>query len=412
MTTRFKTMAENLRNARLALRNVANEGVYISEAIDEIRTASTDTADDALNMYLRYNGAANALSQYAASLETLQSKASSARMQLANAIDDARTAMVNRDYYEDLARQPGGDSSEYIRLVQHYQGAYEAALGAQASARAQYEQAETDRDAAAQLAIDRIELAFDHSGLDDTFLDNVEGGFKKFQKWAQENLAPLLEALREAAGFLADWLTTIGLVMALIPGLQKIAAFLLTVAGVLSLVALAATLLLFIIGKESLGNVLKEVVKVAVKKLAGVVGKKVMGVLDKAVFAHPMLTGSGVNTKVITYVHDLVETTAPDILNQLFDEIGAGSGAYDFAGASEFVFDLNAPSDPAYADWNVPEPVEIAPLTIPNMPEGLDSGVVSNAVGDRWESVAVPAVRIDASVSMSRVTGPTVGVAA
>jgi hypothetical protein len=362
----YKELSRRLLDARVALRNVANENVFISDAISEVRTAATATAEDTLNVYLRYKGAADALGQYAIVLASAQTAANGARDRFAQAQSDATEAARLRDYYEELARTPGPEQQDFLRQFMHHKEAHEIAIAQEFAADAAYDQAVADRDAAAKLASSRIEFAMKLSGTNDTVWDNVEGALKNAYKFAQEYLAPVLEAIRTVAEALADALSTIGFILLFIPGLHQFGAALLTIAGVLSIVALAATALLFVLGKETLGNVIKSALKFAVKKLGGVIAKKIMGGLTNAVFSHPNFISKTLSIASIEYLLPIVTEGVGETVDTFLEMGATHFQLYENVSFStDYVVDFYGVSDSVSGDWNVPPAVETPVLNLP-----------------------------------------------
>lgn len=413
MVQRYQELSRRLLDARVALRNVANENVFISDAISEVRTAATEVAEDTFNVYLRYKGATDALSQYATALASAQVSAEGARNRFAQAQGDAIEAARLRDYYEELARTPGPEQQDFLRQFIHYQDAYEIAIGQESAARSAYDQAATDRDIAAEEAASRLDSSMKLSGLNDTIADDIAGFFEGVYKWAQEYLTPVLEAIRTIAEALADALSMIGLLLLFIPGLNQFGAALLGLASLLSIVALAATALLFVLGKESLGNLMKSALSFAVKKLGGLVAKKVVGALSHAAFSHPTFISKTLSIASIEYLHPIVSEGGEETLNG-FVELGASHfRLYEsVAASSDFVVDFYGVSDSAYGDWNVPAAAETPVLTLPASGGASEITASVDAYANDLSGSFASSGTFDVPVSISRIPEPSLAAAA
>ena len=413
MVQRYHELSRRLLDARTALRAVANENVFISDAITEVRAAATEVADDTLNVYLRYKGATDALSEYATALSNAQAAADGARNRFAQASGDAAEAARLRDYYEELARTPGPEQQDFLRQFIYYKDAFEIAIGQEAAARSAYDQAVTDRDTAAEKAAGRIDFAMKLSGLNDTIIDDITGFIEGIYKWAQEYLTPVLEAIRAIAEALADALSIIGLVLLIFPGLNHIGAALLGVATFLSVVALAATALLFVLGKESLANVMKSALSFAVKKLGGVVAKKLVGGLSGIVFKHSNFISNNMTIATFEHVHPIATEGVGTTIELLFE-----AGAEHFGlnrsleNSADFVVDFYGVSDSAYSDWNVPTAVETPVLTLPASGGASEMTASVEAYASDISATFSSSESFDIPMSISRVPEPLLAAAA
>lgn len=410
---RYQELSGLLLDARTALRNVANENVFISDAISEVRAAATEVADDTFNVYRRYKGATDALSDYATALSHAQSAAEGARGRFAQAQGDADEAARLRDYYEELARTPGPEQQDFLRQFMHYKESYETAIVQKAAALSAYDQAVADRDAAAEKAASRIDSAMTLSGLNDTMIDDVAGLFEAIYKWAQEYVTPVLEAIRDIAEALADALSMIGFILLFIPGLNQFGAALLGLATVLSLVALAATALLFVLGKESLGNLMKSALSFAVKKLGGVVAKKIVGSLTHAAFSHPTFISKTLSISSIEYLMPIVSEGVDETVNGIVELGTSHFRLYESVAAStDFVVDFYGVSDSAYSDWNVPTPVETPVLTLPASGGASEVTASVDAYANDIAVTFASSETFDVPVSISRIPEPSLAAAA
>lgn len=413
MVQRYQDLSRRLLDARTALRAVANENVFISDAITEVRTAATEVADDTLNVYLRYKGATDALGEYATALSHAQAAADGARNRFAQASGDAAEAARLRDYYEELARTPGPEQQDFLRQFMHYKDAFEIAIGQEAAARSAYDQAVNDRDNAAERAASRIDFAMKLSGLNDTIIDDIAGILEGIYKWAQEYLTPVLEAIRAVAEAVADALSVIGFILLFIPGLNQFGAALLGLATVLSLVALAATALLFVLGKESLGNLMKSALSFAIKKLGGVVAKKIVGTLTHAAFSHPTFISKTLSISSIEYLMPIVSEGVGETVNGIVELGTSHFRLYESVAAStDFVVDFYGVSDSAYSDWNVPVPVDTPVLTLPASGGATEVTASVEAYASDISATFARSETFDIPMSISRIPEPSMAAAA
>ena len=123
----FKTISESLSQASKDLQSVANDSVFISLAVDEIREEATQAGADAYQIYIRYSGTANALADYAVQLRAAQDRADSAIRAHTLADADRVDWVARREYYEDMAKQPGEDVESWERLERGAQEEVDAA---------------------------------------------------------------------------------------------------------------------------------------------------------------------------------------------------------------------------------------------------------------------------------------------
>lgn len=269
--------ADALRTAISELRNLSNENVTISDAVDEVRVKADGVRGDIEKVEQRYRGAAVAMGAYKVSLENAQTRANNARTRISDNNSDAAYWRRREDEIEYAVRS--GESSEELlaellavqRKVNTYANEFTSAMS-------EYYGAEDDKENAVATAIQALVNAAEAAKLDDGFWDKVGAVLEAAYEWAQKHLAPLIEQLRailEIIKGIVDILALIvGVLSIFLPFLAPLAAALTLVSVGLSAAILLCSLALFALGKESLGRVLSDALNVVV----GVVTAKMGGV--------------------------------------------------------------------------------------------------------------------------------------
>jgi len=286
---RYDRMAEALNQAVEELTNLANEGVSISLAVDEVRDRAQESISTTRKVAIRYEGASQTLNSYQSALGDAIQSANAAR-------DTINTNNPSAGYWRrrerDLELQrlvdPTNntlieDLQEANRWVTEYDNDYLSAIQA-------YNNAVTARDNAVNSAIAGLNDAAESAGLNDNFWEAIEGTYDAFYDLAQKYLAPLVEILRDVLEVLkkiVDILALIVTVLAIfIPVLAPLAAALTVISLVLAAAILLCSLVLFALGKETLGRVIGDVIDLAVgvitAKLGGIKFTSVAGDLASA----------------------------------------------------------------------------------------------------------------------------------
>jgi len=272
----YKTISESLSQASRDLQSVANDSVFISLAVDEIREEATQAGNDAHQIYVRYSGTASALADYAVQLRAAQDRADSAIRAHSLADADRIDWVVRREYYEDMAKEPGEDIEAWKRLERGAQEEVDSARDRAESAIYEYNAAVEDRDRAAEAAAARIADAQTKSHLNNTLIDEIRGRWEDFKKWSDTYLVPILEAIRDVCDKMSEIVGTVALVLtflSFLPFVGLVAAALAGLAKALSTAALLATVLLVLMGKQSVTDLFKKLIGIAVGKLLNFGGK-------------------------------------------------------------------------------------------------------------------------------------------
>jgi hypothetical protein len=255
--------AEALREAAQELRSLSSENVTISEAVDEIRTKGTEASGDIDRVEIRYQGAADAMSEYGTALSAAKTRAENARQRI---IDNNSEAAYWRRREDSLRSQVlGGESSpellEEITDVQRRVNRFEAEF---VSAMAEYAAAESDKTDAVAAAMNALHTAAELAGINDGFWDRVGSVLEAAYEWAQEHLAPLIEKLRtilELLKSIVDILSFIvGILSIFLPFLAPLAAALTLVSLALAASILLCSLALVLLGRESIGRLLSDTI--------------------------------------------------------------------------------------------------------------------------------------------------------
>jgi len=272
--------ADALRTAITELRALSSETVTISEAVDELREKADGVRGDIDKVESRYRGAATAMVTYHSSLESAQSRAERARQRIADNNTDAAYWRRHEDALEQRVRA-GENSQELLDELLDVQRRVRGFAGEFAAAMDEYYAAEGDKRDAVDVAISALQNAADTAGLNDGFWDRVGAVVEVMYEWAQENLGPFIESLRavlEVIKGIIDILSLIvGVLSLFLPFLAPLAAALTLVSIGLAAAILLCSLVLFALGRESLGRVLSDTIGLATSiitsKLGGTVGK-------------------------------------------------------------------------------------------------------------------------------------------
>lgn len=248
--------AESIGNAASALRLLANRIRTRSLAVDVVRDVADDVSDLIVKAEIRYSGTAQALRTYSFALEAAQSRANGAINASASNQSELSTA---RYYMADAEERAHRDTPERVQAIEDY-GRWkqrvrdlEDQIGA---AQGEYAGAAADVNDAAQIAISAINDAIERSGLNDSILDRMREAWDALCEVWETYIAPILSLIQEIVGFLAELAGFLAFILAFIPGMQGIAAALLTVALVLHGLSLLLTLVLALSGDRSLGDII------------------------------------------------------------------------------------------------------------------------------------------------------------
>ncbi|MCU1515051.1 MAG: hypothetical protein JWO10_2141 [Microbacteriaceae bacterium] len=388
---RFVNAANNLKKASDELRQLTDGHTYVSLAIEEVREKALDARTATTKVATRYEGTGAALTIYSHDLRAAQARANRAIAAFYN--NDSTTAEHTKD---DLKHQVDADNGQTPGLVDKLIAAQHALsnlVAQKASAWAEFNAAEADRDAAAMRAVHAIQVADDASKLNDSFFEAIEGQFQAAYEWAQKNLAPIIQAIHDIVKQISDIVSIIALVLDVLsiflPFLAPLAGIVDMVALGLAAVVLLTALALLFLGKGSVGEVIGDTISVATSAFGG---KLVDGLTEKlgskfALDGVNALKGSD-NAFATTagQQFNLLKTTGPSGLQLLHAGVhtsvdlasrGTEKGVEGFFESPGM--DL-APSA-AGPSWNAPPTPHIPPVfaSTSDVSSAMESHVVTNA---------------------------------
>lgn len=267
--------AEALRAAIAELKQLASSDVTISDAVDELRDKADDVSSQMGKVETRYQGAADAMSDYHSRLSDAQSRANHARQRI---MDNNTDASYWRHRLKDLTeRAASGETSQELlddvtearRKVDVYNGEFHSAMS-------QYNAAVDDKSSAVDAAVSALHDAADAAGLNDGWRDKVGDFLENAYEWAQEHLGPVLEAIRsvlEVIKSIVDILALIVTILAIfLPFLAPLAAALSLASIALAGLIFLSSLLLFALGRESLGRVIGDAIGIVTSVVTSKMG--------------------------------------------------------------------------------------------------------------------------------------------
>ena len=267
--------AQALRDAITELKALANDDVIISEAVEEVRVKADDVRTAISKVEDRYQGAATAMYSFKNGLSSAQTRADAARQRVTDNNSDA-SYWRKRLNALTLQAESGESSKELLDDLLEAKSHVATFATEFTSAMAEYNAAEQDRIAAVDTAIAALQDAADTAGLNDGFWDYVGLGLEVMYEWAQENLTPILEAIRSIAELLKSIVDILSLIVTILaiflPFLAPLAAALTLASLALSAIILLSSLLLFALGKESLGRVLGDAIGLATSIITSKMG--------------------------------------------------------------------------------------------------------------------------------------------
>ena len=274
--TAFSNTADALRDAAQQLRNLANENMTISLAVDEVRSKADEVASDTGKVAERYQGAGDTFSSYASALASARSTGNGARANIVSNNDDARYwRHRERDLREQVAygstdAEVLQDLQDAARKVTHYDGLFATYIG-------RYGSAVDDRDSAVTAAINGLADAESAAGLNDGFFDGILGDLQQLWALISEYLGPIIEVLKQALEILKQIVDILALIVSILaiflPFLAPLALALTALGAILAIAIFACSALLFLMGRQSLGQLISDgitmVVSVVTAKLGG-----------------------------------------------------------------------------------------------------------------------------------------------
>ncbi|GAA4689658.1 hypothetical protein APR04_002880 [Promicromonospora umidemergens] len=235
----YQEVARSIDNAASAMSRLDVDGT-ISQAVDSLMEAKEDTIGEIRKAHSRYVAAGDALVGYASSLERVQGETLAALDRAREAQDAAQAAAGSKDRWQDLAdgAKDESEKQEYEQKAQQAGGDADQAAGVISSARSSVESAVSDRDRAAEHAVDRIEEITSSDDLNDGWWDN----------WGSKLVAAIAD--------IADMISTIAGILAIIVAFIPIvgtalAGVLIVIAAVAAIVSAVANITLAATGERS-----------------------------------------------------------------------------------------------------------------------------------------------------------------
>jgi len=393
----YKTTALRLKNAADDLRDLTDDSTFVSLAVDEVRLKALDARTATESIHVRYDGAADAMSQYAIDLRAAQDRATRAINNFTGANGEQGAASRLADDLEETVKNDNGQTPNLVDDFLEAKRALERFAASTQAALDEYNAAVQDKMDAVTRAITALKDAADTSALNDGFFEAIGGAFQGAYEWAQENLTPLLEKLHEvlsAIGPILDLISTVLSIVAIfVPVLAPLAAAVKTLALVVAIATLACSVALVLLGKGSLGAVVGEGLGLAVGALLGAGAGKAKTFLQNVGLpaAEAGLTAA---TRVAVELPASeraalvgAEYLAAKVIEPATDAVGGAVG-------NPFTIDL-APSV-AGPSWNVPPTIKVDPVntdfdyTMPTTIEAPFTGaVLASAAAPGGKSMAL-----------------------
>ncbi|MEU4364092.1 polymorphic toxin-type HINT domain-containing protein [Promicromonospora sp. NPDC023987] len=235
----YQEVARSIDNAASAMSRLDVEGT-ISQAVDSLMSAKEDTIGEIRKAHSRYVAAGDALVGYASSLERVQSETLAALDRAREAQDAAQAAAGSKDRWQDLAdgAKDETEKAEYEQKAQQASGDADQAAGVLSSAKSTVETAVSDRDRAAEHAVDQIEEITSSDDLNDGWWDN----------WG----AKLVAAIADIADMISTIAGILAIIVAFIPVVgTALAGVLIVIAAVAAIVSAVANITLAATGERS-----------------------------------------------------------------------------------------------------------------------------------------------------------------
>ena len=273
--TAFSNTADALRDAAQELRNLANENITISLAVDEVRSKADEVAGDTGKVADRYQGAGDTFSSYASALASARSTGNGARSNIASNNDDARYwRHRERDLREQVAYGSTDadvlqDLQDATRKVNHYNSLYATYIG-------QYGAAVDDRDSAVTTAINGLADAEKEAGLNDGLFDGFLGDLQQLWALISEYLGPVLEVLKQYLEIIKQIVDILSLIVSILaiflPFLAPLALALTALGAFLAIAIFACSVLLTLMGRQSVGQLLADGISMVVSIITAKMG--------------------------------------------------------------------------------------------------------------------------------------------
>ncbi|MFD2794732.1 polymorphic toxin-type HINT domain-containing protein [Promicromonospora vindobonensis] len=235
----YLEVAESIDSAASSMSRLDVDGT-ISQAVDALMATKEDTIGEVRKAHGRYVAAGEALVGYASSLERVQSETLAALDKARDAQDQVQAASGSKDRWQDLADSAKDETEkrEYEQKAEQAGGDADQAAGIISSAKSTVESAVSDRDRAAEHAIDRIEEITSSDDLNDGWWDN----------WGSK----LVAAIADIADMISTIAGILAIIVAFIPVVgTALAGVLIVIAAVAAIVSAVANITLAATGERS-----------------------------------------------------------------------------------------------------------------------------------------------------------------
>ncbi len=235
----YLEVASSIDNAASAMSRLDVEGT-VSQAVDALMERKEDTIGEIRKAHGRYIAAGEALVGYASSLERVQSETLTALDQARDAQDQVQAASGSKDRWQDLADSAKDETekAEYEQKARQADGEADQAAGVISSAKSTIDSAVSDRNRAAEHAIDRIEEITSSDDLNDGWWDN----------WGSK----LVAAIADIADMISTIAGILAIIVAFIPVVgTALAGVLIVIAAVAAIVSAVANITLAATGERS-----------------------------------------------------------------------------------------------------------------------------------------------------------------
>ncbi|WP_275004446.1 polymorphic toxin-type HINT domain-containing protein [Promicromonospora iranensis] len=235
----YLEVASSIDNAASAMSRLDVDGT-VSQAVDALMERKEDTIGEIRKAHGRYLAAGEALVGYASSLERVQSETLTALDQARDAQDQVQAASGSKDRWQDLADSAKDETekAEYEQKARQADGEADQAAGIISSAKSTIDSAVSDRNRAAEHAIDRIEEITSSDDLNDGWWDN----------WGSK----LVAAIADIADMISTIAGILAIIVAFIPVVgTALAGVLIVIAAVAAIVSAVANITLAATGERS-----------------------------------------------------------------------------------------------------------------------------------------------------------------
>jgi hypothetical protein len=332
--TSYQRTADALRTAAQELLALSNTQVSIGEAVDAVRAKAQEAHTGITRVATRYEGASRAYSGYEVALADAKSKADRARSLISGNNGDAAYWRERKAELTVKVTLNGGSDAEQVKDLTEATHRVRDYDQDAAGAMTLYNEAVDDKHVAVITAMHALETAAEASKLNDDFFQSLVGAGQELYQLAQKYLAPILKELRsilELIKKIVDILALVFTILALfIPALGPIALALTVVSLALAAAIFLCSLVLFALGKATLGQVVSDgislVIGIVTSKLGGtaVFGGTGAFTSEAAGSLVGAATGTAVKTVLTTVlksagegmVEDIPETVASDGLQE------------------------------------------------------------------------------------------------